>query len=141
MNNNECFISTLAKLKSSSLEAVESSKSLSDFKKYMHIEREVQRQFEKHLMNIQDNESSELLLLCGSVGDGKSHILSYYNEKYPEVMSKFTIHNDATASFYKNKPAIESLREVLENFSDQKIEESNEKLILAINLGTLNNFI
>lgn len=138
---NECFISTLAKLKSSSLEAVESSKSLSDFKKYMHIKREVQREFEKHLMNVKDNESSELIFLCGSVGDGKSHILSYYNEHFPEVMRKFTIHNDSTASFYKKKPAIESIKEVLENFADDKIESSNEKLILAINLGTLNNFI
>lgn len=141
MNNNECFISTLAKLKSSSLEAVESSKSLNDFKKYMHIEREVQKEFEKHLMSIQDSNDSELILLCGSVGDGKSHILSYYNENYPEVMSKYSIHNDSTASFYKDKPAIETLREILENFTDENIDSSNEKLILAINLGTLNNFV
>lgn len=139
--NNECFISTLAKLKSSSLEAVESSKSLSDFKKYMHINRAVQKEFEQYLFTIQDNDTAELILLCGSVGDGKSHILSYYNENYPEVMAKYTIHNDSTASFYKNKPAIESLREVLENFTDEKIDNTHEKLILAINLGTLNNFI
>lgn len=141
MIQNECFISTLSKLKSSSLEAIESSKSLSEFKKYMHIEREVQRQFEKHLMAVKDSEKAELILLCGSVGDGKSHILSFYNENKPEIMKMFTIHNDATASFYKNKPAIETLKEVLINFTDEKMEESNEKLILAINLGTLNNFI
>lgn len=139
--NNECLISTLAKLKSSSLEAVESSKSLSNFKKYMHIKREVQSQFEKHLISVKDSDNSELILLCGSVGDGKSHILSYSNDNYPEIMKKFTIHNDSTASFYKNKPAIESLKEVLNNFSDEKIENSDEKLILAINLGTLNNFL
>lgn len=144
MNNESnamCFISTLAKLKSSSLEAVESSKSLSDFKKYMHIKREVQRQFEKQLMSVKDSDVAELIFLCGSVGDGKSHILSYYNENYPDIMRKFTIHNDSTASFYKNKPAIDSLVEVLDNFSDEKINNEHEKLILAINLGTLNNFI
>jgi len=138
---NECFISTLARLKESSLEAVESSKSLSKFKKYMHIPREVQKEFEKIIFDAVQSEKSELILLCGSVGDGKSHLLSYYNENYPEIMGKYTIHNDSTASFYIDKPAIQSLIEVLENFSDDKLNLTKQKLILAINLGTLNNFI
>jgi len=138
---NECFISTLARLKESSLEAVESSKSLSEFKKFMHIERAVQKELEKVLFNAAQSDGTQLILLCGSVGDGKSHLLSYYNENYSEIMKKFTIHNDSTASFYLDKPAIESLVEVLENFSDDKLNLTNQKLILAINLGTLNNFI
>ncbi len=140
-HKNECFISTLVRLKESSLEAVESSKSLSIFKKYMHTSRKVQEEFERILFEVAQSDESELILLCGSVGDGKSHLLSYYNENYPEIMESFTIHNDSTASFYLDKPAIKSLIEVLENFSDDKLNLTKQKLILAINLGTLNNFI
>lgn len=56
-------------------------------------------------------------------------------------MSNFTLHNDATESLEPNKTSMDTLNDVLDNFSDEKIGTSTEKLILAINLGTLNNFI
>ena len=56
-------------------------------------------------------------------------------------MNNFTLHNDATESLEPNKTSMDTLNEVLDEFSDEKIEQSNEKFILAINLGTLNNFI
>lgn len=140
-NTNRCFIELLSRLKESSLEAVESSKKLNGLTKYMHVVRPVQEEFENILKKASETNKAELILLCGSVGDGKSHLLSYYNENYPELMSLFQIHNDSTASFYINKPAIYTLKEVLSDFTDERIHLSQKKLVLAINLGTLNNFI
>lgn len=138
---NKCFIDLLSRLKESSLEAVESSKKLSPLTKYMHVIRPVQKEFHSILIAASETKKAELILLCGSVGDGKSHLLSYYNENHQDLMKNFQIHNDSTASFYINKSAIHTLREVLDDFSDENILTSNKKLILAINLGTLNNFI
>ena len=36
---------------------------------------------------------------------------------------------------------METLEEVLKSFSDEQINDSNEKVILAINMGVLHNFI
>lgn len=138
---NRCLIELLSRLKESSLEAVESSKKMNTLTKYMHVTRPVQKEFDSIIKNASVSDKAELILLCGSVGDGKSHLLSYYNENYPELMGQFQVHNDSTASFYINKPAIFTLREVLNDFTDENILVSKKKLILAINLGTLNNFI
>lgn len=138
---NRCLIELLSRLKESSLEAVESSKKMNALTKYMHVTRPVQKEFDSIVKNASVSDKAELILLCGSVGDGKSHLLSFYNENYPELMGKFQVHNDSTASFYINKPAIFTLREVLNDFTDENISVSKKKLILAINLGTLNNFI
>ena len=138
---SRCLVETLSRLKESSLEAVESSKRLNNLTKYMHVTRPVQKEFDDILKNASVTDKAELILLCGSVGDGKSHLLSYYNDNYPELMNNYEIHNDSTASFYINKPAIYTLREVLNDFADTNITTSKKKLVLAINLGTLNNFI
>ena len=95
----------------------------------------------KQILKAAKENSAQLILVCGSVGDGKSHIISYFKNKYPDVMSNFTLHNDATESLEPNKTSMDTLNDVLDNFSDEKIGTSTEKLILAINLGTLNNFI
>jgi DNA phosphorothioation-dependent restriction protein DptF len=138
---NRCLVEMLSRLKESSLEAVESSKRLNSLTKYMHVTRPVQKEFDNILKNASATDKAELILLCGSVGDGKSHLLSYYNDNYPELMSNYQIHNDSTASFYINKPAVYTLREVLNDFTDVNLLKSKKKLVLAINLGTLNNFI
>lgn len=140
-NDKECLVQALGKLKESSKEAVEGLNTFSDFKKYMHITRDVQNEFEELILKAYNKESSQLILVCGSVGDGKSHIISYFKNKYPNEMSKFTLHNDATESLEPKKTSMDTLNDILDNFSDDKIENSNEKFILAINLGTLNNFI
>lgn len=139
--DKKCLIQELSKLKESSKEAVEGLNKFSDFKKYMHITRDAQNELEDLIMNACEKENAQLILVCGSVGDGKSHIISYFKDKYPVEMSKFTLHNDATESLEPNKTSIDTLNDVLNNFSDENIEESDEKFILAINLGTLNNFI
>lgn len=137
----ECLIQELSKLKESSKEAVEGLNTFSKFKTYMHVNRDVQDELQQIILEADKEESSQLILVCGSVGDGKSHIISYFKNKYPDVMSNFTLHNDATESLEPNKTSMDTLNDVLDNFSDEKIGTSVEKLILAINLGTLNNFI
>lgn len=131
----------LSKLRESSQDAVEGYKGLSDFKKYLHIKRPIEEMFEKYLMECAEASKSKLILLCGSVGDGKSHLFSYMSTKIPDIMSQFKIHNDATESFDPKKNSLDTLSEVLEAFSDSQLENSQEKMILAINLGVLNNFI
>lgn len=139
--NSECLIEELSKLKESSREAVEGLNVFTEFKKYMHVDRNVQRELEEIILEANKQENAQLILVCGSVGDGKSHIISYFKNKYPDVMKNFILHNDATESLAPNKTSMDTLNDLLENFTDEKIDSSNQKIILAINLGTLNNFI
>lgn len=139
--NKSCLIQELSKLKESSKEAVEGLNTFSDFKKYMHITRDAQNELEDLILKANDASGAQLILVCGSVGDGKSHIISYFKDKYPNEMKNFTLHNDATESLEPSKTSMDTLNDVLDNFSDEKVKISNEKFILAINLGTLNNFI
>ncbi len=139
--SSECLIDELSRLKESSREAVEGLNVFTDFKKYMHVDRNAQRELEQIILEAEKQDSSQLILVCGSVGDGKSHIISYFKNKYPDVIKKFTLHNDATESLEPNKTSMDTLNDLLENFTDEKINSSNQKIILAINLGTLNNFI
>lgn len=131
----------LNRLRESSQDAVEGYKGLSDFKQFMHVSRPIEEKFEQYLIECSKASNSQLILLCGSVGDGKSHLISHLSTKFPELMNQFKIHNDATESFDPKKNSLDTLNEVLEAFSDDKIESSSEKLIVAINLGVLNNFI
>lgn len=141
--NQNCFVSTLARLRESSKDAVVSADaSFADpYTMYMHVDRPVQDKFVSILESTYNSDKAELVLLCGSVGDGKSHMLSYCKSVYPEMMNKFYVHNDSTASLYIDKPASYTLMTVMEDFSDEKIETSSSKVILAINLGTLSNFL
>ena len=139
--NGSFLLNELSKLKDSSHEAVEGYESLSEFKQYLHVTREIQVELLNKLNEVKDKSSSQLVMLCGSVGDGKSHLLAYLNSNHPELMSNFKIHNDATESFDPDKTAIDTLANVLKEFDNNHINNSNEKLILAINLGVLNNFM
>ncbi|EGT4245002.1 DNA phosphorothioation-dependent restriction protein DptF, partial [Clostridioides difficile] len=139
--SNGCLIDELKKLKESSKEAVENISDFSSFKKYMHVKRQVENELLDIIKYTADSNKAELILVCGGVGDGKSHLISYLNNKYPEIMSKFIIHNDATESFEPNKTSIDTLNDVLDDFSDKKMDNSDKKLVLAINLGALSNFL
>lgn len=141
VKSKECLIDELTKLKESAKEAVEGIKKFSGFKEYMHVTREVQRELGELILNANKSEKGQLILVCGSVGDGKSHIISYFKSNFKSEMDNFTLHNDATESLEPDKTCLYTLNKVLDNFSDEKIDTSNEKIILAINLGTLNNFI
>ncbi|KGX87014.1 DNA phosphorothioation-dependent restriction protein DptF [Pontibacillus litoralis] len=135
------LIYELSKLRESSQEAIENANAFSEFKEYMHVERPIQEDLVNALESASKKSGSQLVLLCGSVGDGKSHMLAYLKKNRPDIMEQFAIHNDATESFDPTKDSMDTLNEILEPFSDTNIERSNENLILAINLGVLHNFL
>ncbi|MGE6486903.1 DNA phosphorothioation-dependent restriction protein DptF [Paenisporosarcina sp. NPDC076898] len=139
-NDQSYLLRELTRLKDSSQEAIENASHFSAFKDYMHVDRKIQLDLE-NILNTRDSNSGNLILLCGSVGDGKSHLLAYLKEKRPDLIKDYIIYNDATESFSPNKDSMETLEEILNNFSDEKIECSTGKIILAINMGVLHNFI
>jgi DNA phosphorothioation-dependent restriction protein DptF len=137
------LINELQKLRESSKYAVAhgSHNNLDDFKKYLHIERDVESVLKNAVINCSKNNKAQLLLVCGNVGDGKSHILSHlYSELYSEI-SQFKIHNDATESHNPNESSNDTLYKLLDGFKDENINHSTDKIILAINLGTLSKFL
>lgn len=140
--HRKCLIDALNVLKISSKESVENLNEFSSFKEYMHVKRNMQDELVDKIRKASKSNSSQLILVCGSVGDGKSHLISYIKHHYPEEMSAFYLHNDASESFDPTKTSMDTLNDVLDGFSDEKIDSSEiHKVIVAINLGTLNNFI
>lgn len=139
--NNSYLEREISRLRISSVEAVENAQSFSEFKRYMHVERPVQRKIEQVLEKRSGCGGSNLILICGSVGDGKSHLLAYLNHAKTDLMSQYEVFNDATESFSPNKTAMETLEETLKNFSDENIDLVEDRVIIAINLGILHNFI
>lgn len=131
----------LSRLKNSSQESVEGFEKLTDFKKYLHVSRDIQNELYTKIKESANHDSNKLIMLCGNVGDGKSHLLSYYNQFYPDLMSNFEIINDATESSDPHKTSIDRLAYKLTAFNDDNINKTDKKIILLINLGVLNNFI
>lgn len=143
MPNNHPLLIELQKLRESSKYAVAhgSHNNLDDFKKYLHVERDVETVLKNTLINCSKNNKAQLLLVCGNVGDGKSHILSHlYSDLYSEI-SQFKIHNDATESHNPNESSNDTLNKLLDGFKDENINNCKDKIILAINLGTLSKFL
>ena len=140
--HKKCLIDALNVLKISSKESVENLNEFSSFKEYMHVKRNMQDELVDKIREASKSNSSQLILVCGSVGDGKSHLISYIKHHYPEEMNAFYLHNDASESFDPTKTSMDTLNDVLDGFSDEKLDNSEiHKVIVAINLGTLNNFI
>ena len=137
------FVSKLRTLKKSSAESVDNALVENEFKRYMHVNRKVEDEFRNVISQVNANQSKCLVLLCGSAGDGKSHMLSYL--KYfddNEILKGYELYNDATESEAPNMTAIDTLAKVLDAFSDANIGDGIEKkLIVAINIGTLINFV
>ena len=75
----------------------------------MHIERDAQKGLEELIIKANESNKAQLILVCGSVGDGKSHMISYLNnnKEYSDIMKNFTLHNDATESLEPNKTAMD----------------------------------
>ncbi|OPC04838.1 DNA phosphorothioation-dependent restriction protein DptF [Elizabethkingia ursingii] len=140
---NHTLVTELQKLKESSRYAIAQGGKydLDDFKKYLHIEREVENRLKHIIVQSSLLNHSQLVVVCGNVGDGKSHILSYLHNEIPTEIGKFQIHNDATESHNPNESSNDTLYRILDSFKDKHIEQSNSKLILAINLGTFSKFM
>jgi DNA phosphorothioation-dependent restriction protein DptF len=137
------LLEELKKLRESSKYAVAqgTSSNLNGFKKYLHIERDVEKKLKNIISKASESDKAQLLLVCGNVGDGKSHILSHLHDELKSIINQFTIHNDATESHNPHESSNETLYKLLQGFKDEKIGTSKDKIILAINLGTLSKFI
>lgn len=137
------FIKQLTKLRKLSLEAVDHTEAFDDFKRYMHVERAVELDLRYLLRDLNKSPNKRLVLLCGSAGDGKSHLLSYLkNSDGEQLLKNYEVYNDATESSAPNLTSIDTLAEKLQDYDDNHyLIDDGKKMILAINLGTLSNFI
>lgn len=137
------FIEELSKLRKLSLESVENTSSFAPFKQYLHVVRPVEEELRTLLRRVNQENKKCLVMLCGSAGDGKSHLMSYLRHADPEgLLNSFELYNDATESSAPELTSIDTLYEKLAPFNDENYQvDDGFKMILAINLGTLNNFI
>lgn len=137
------FIGQLSRLRKLSAESVENTNTFDLFKEYLHVERQVEIELRDLLRNINANQEKCLVLLCGSAGDGKSHLISYLKNSDAEgLLNNFEPYNDATESSEPTLTSIDTLAEKLSSFNDDNLDSNDgKKMIIAINLGTLNNFI
>lgn len=136
------FVDELNRLRKSSSDSIDNVVNFDSFKKYMHIQRQAEVDLKEILRKVNGSGKKTIILLCGSAGDGKSHLLSYLKNSDDEyLLENYEIHNDATESSSPAKTAIETLNEGLDSFSDEQIDKDEKNLILAINLGVLSNFI
>lgn len=134
------LIDVLSKLRKSSKESIDNTEVFDDFKNYMHVERKAETDLINLIKNVNASGKKTLILLCGSAGDGKSHLLAYLKNK-TDLLNNYIVINDATESGSPTQTAIETLNYRLKDFSDENIEIPGLNIILAINLGVLNNFI
>lgn len=137
------FVAQLSRLRKLSAESVENTSMFDSFKEYLHVERQVEMELRELLRNINANQKKCLVLLCGSAGDGKSHLISYLKNADEEaLLMDWEPYNDATESSGPLLTSIDTLAEKLSSFNDENCEfDDGKKMIIAINLGTLNNFI
>ena len=137
------FIEELIKLRKLSMESVENTASFAPFKQYLHVVRPVEDELRTLLRRVNRENKKCLVMLCGSAGDGKSHLMSYLRHADPEgLLNSFELYNDATESSAPELTSIDTLYEKLAPFNDENYQvDDGYKMILAINLGTLNNFI
>lgn len=136
------FVNELNRLRKSSSDSIDNVESFDSFKVYMHVTRTAEDDLRNILRNVNVSGKKNLILLCGSAGDGKSHLISYLkNSDVENLLDGYTIYNDATESNSPSKTAIETLNELLDSFKDTNLELPGKNIILAINLGVLSNFI
>ena len=137
------FITQLKKLRKSAPESVDDANSLDPFKEYLHVENEVECNLRMLLRLVNGDLAKCLILVCGSAGDGKSHLVAYLKFTDPEnLLEGYSLYNDATESDAPTQAALERMAKKLEPFDDAHYDNPDgTKMIAAINLGTLNNFI
>lgn len=139
------FVEQLTRLRKLSAESVDNTNSFDEFKEYIHVERPVEKELRNLLRKLNKTQQKRLVLLCGSAGDGKSHLLSYLknaDKEQEKLLDDYEVYNDATESSAPNLTSIDTLAEKLQAYDDEHyLLDDGKKMILAINLGTLSNFI
>ena len=102
------------------MESVENAASFDEFKKYLHVLRPVEEELRALLTRVNATTKKTLVLLCGSAGDGKSHLLSYLrNADAERLLDGFEVYNDATESSAPLLTSIDTLAEKLAPFNDE----------------------
>ncbi|EAZ83604.1 hypothetical protein BB14905_05388 [Bacillus sp. B14905] len=137
-NMNSSFLRKIKILQKSSTETVVHANTFGSFQNYMHITRPIEKETIEKLEFIKTCTTPQLMFICGSVGDGKSHLLAYLKQNRPELLEGFYIHNDATESYSRTKSAEETLEQILQPFADGM--SPTKHMIVAINIGKLHNF-
>lgn len=136
------FSNELNRLRKSSSDSIDNVEKFDGFKEYMHVTRTAEEDLKSIIRAVNNCGKKTLVLICGSAGDGKSHLLSYLrNSDKEKLIDNYKVYNDATESSAPSKTAIETLNELLSSFKDCNLELPGENVILAINLGVLSNFI
>lgn len=137
------FIDQLSMLRKQSMESVENTAHFAEFKRYLHVVRPVEEELRSLLRKVNSEGKKCLVLLCGSAGDGKSHLISYLRHADSEgLLDEYELYNDATESSAPELTSIDTLYDKLAPFNDENyFKDDGFRMILAINLGTLNNFI
>lgn len=121
-----------------SVDSVQNGKTFTNWDEYMHVERPIESKLKEKMKEI-DNAGGGIVLLVGSAGDGKSHLISCIKKESDWGDGCF--YNDATASSSPKKTAIDTLKEALVEFKDENLYKTTQKIVLAINLGILNALI
>ena len=127
----------IIKLRQFSGESVQSGDGLDDLNRYLHVTREIEKEIIGEIVKINE-QGGGIILLVGSAGDGKSHLISWLKNR--DEIQGFVFYNDATSSCSPTKTATDTLKEALSSFNDVNIENTTKKMIIAINLGRLNLF-
>lgn len=130
------LVKAFKRLSQGSKQSVQNGQDLDAFDKYLHVERPIEKAVRKEMDEIRA-QNGGLLLLVGSAGDGKSHMIASLKKDYPD----FKYRNDASESPDPQMEAREYLKHCLEDFNDDSIASTNTKLMVAINMGKLSEFI
>ena len=134
------LIERMEGLKSSSSNSV-ANEEFSKTNEYMHIESPMDDSLSNLILNARTVDKA-LVLVCGNSGDGKSHLIANFLNNGVIIPEEFEIYIDATSSDRKGVLANKRLRRKLDEFSDMKISDNTTKrMIIAINLGVLNDFL
>ena len=119
-------------LSQSSVHSVQSGITLSKLDAYLHVERPVESRLLEKILSI-DEVGGGLILLVGSAGDGKSHLIS--KVKAVCDWDDTCFYNDATASSSPKKTALDTLKEALVDFNynrQKKAWQELPKIVLFI---------
>jgi DNA phosphorothioation-dependent restriction protein DptF len=115
-----------------SKQSSELTEKLDEVKEYLYIRTDIEDDFLQVLTSVIDSDEKKVIFLSGSSGDGKSEILTRYNQQF-ETKAQF--HLDATHSLSPKETAIERL-DILFNEYDTK----ETSLVVGINTGMLANY-
>lgn len=134
----EKLIIQLKTLCHGSQEAVQSGINFSELDKYLHVDRPIDKEVCEHMDEILQ-EGGGILLLVGSAGDGKSHMISYLRSK--EKYRDFQFYNDGTESCSTQISAVETMKFALRDYCDETINTTSSKTVLAVNIGKLQDLV